>query len=84
MNQVRAIRERLGVTQTTLASAVGCSQSNVSFYENGQEVPPQVAKSLINFAATRGVSISFDHIYGNAELPPLVVDAAAAEEGANA
>lgn len=70
MNPIKAIRERLGVTQAVLAEGMGCSQSNVSFYEKGQTVPPDAAKALIGFAANKGVPISFDHIYGGAELPP--------------
>lgn len=69
MNQIRAIRDRLRVTQAVLAEGMHCSQSNVSFYEKGQTVPPDSAKALIAFALDRGLAITFDHIYGDAELP---------------
>ena len=72
MNLIRAIRERLRVTQAELAEAMGCSQSNVSFYERGQTVPPDAARALIEFAAARGLALSFDHIYGSAALPAPV------------
>ncbi|WP_225784482.1 DNA-binding transcriptional regulator [Xenophilus sp. Marseille-Q4582] len=69
MNPIRAIRDRLRVTQAVLADGMKCSQSNVSFYEKGQTVPPDAAKALIAFANERGLAIGFDHIYGSAELP---------------
>lgn len=70
-NPVKAIRERLGATQAELANGMGCSQSNVSFYEKGQTVPPPAAKALIAFAASRGLLISFGHIYGGEVLPEI-------------
>lgn len=78
MNPIKAIREWLGVTQAELAVGIGCSQSNVSAYEKGQTVPPSSAKALIAFAATRGRAITFDHVYGNAELPAADPEAEAA------
>jgi putative transcriptional regulator len=81
MNPIKAIRERLGVTQAELATGMGCSQSNVSFYEKGQTVPPPAAKALIAFAGTRGLAITFDHVYGDAELPVVPPDENA-EQGA--
>lgn len=69
---IKAIRERLGVTQSELATGMGCTQSNVSFYEKGQTVPPAVATKLISFAKAKGLSITFDHVYGNGALPDRV------------
>ena len=67
MNPIKAIRERLGVTQAELAKGMDCSQSNVSFYEKGQTVPPPAAKALIAFAARRGCIVTFDEIYAEPE-----------------
>lgn len=69
MNAFRSIRERLGVSQAVIATGLGLSQSNVSFYEKGQTVSPAVAAKLIEYAAARGLVISYDHVYGAAELP---------------
>lgn len=69
MNQVKAIRELLGVTQTTLGDGIGCTQANVGHYEKGQTVPVEAAKKLIDFAATKGVRLSLDQVYGLANLP---------------
>lgn len=71
MNQVKAIRERLGVTQKMLGAGIGCTQSNVGHYECGQTVPPDMAEKLIIYATCRGLTIGFDHIYGNAPVPDL-------------
>jgi putative transcriptional regulator len=70
MHPFLAIRKRLGLTQAEIAGPLGVSQGNVSFYEKGQTVPPAVAGKLIEFARSRGLLITFDHVYGAAELPP--------------
>jgi putative transcriptional regulator len=71
MNALKAIRERLEVTQAELGAAVKVSQGNVSFYERGQTVPPDVAERLIAFAASKGLPISYDHIYGAIPIPAV-------------
>lgn len=74
MNTIKAIRTRLGLTQSALAEGIGCTQGNVGHYENkGQTVPPEVARRLIAFAATLGVQLSYEDIYG-----PAIAQAAAA------
>lgn len=71
MNNIKSIRERLGITQTALAEGIGCTQGNVGHYEHGQTVPPDAAKRLIAFAKTLGLVITFDDIYGQpAKEPP--------------
>ena len=69
MSQIRLIRKRLDLSQAALAEVMGCTQSNVSFYEKGQTVPPDAAKLLIEHANGKGLALTFDHIYGAAELP---------------
>lgn len=69
MNQVKAIRELLGVTQAALGDGIGCTQANVGHYEKGQTMPPDAAKKLIDFAAGKGVRLSLDHVYGLVSLP---------------
>lgn len=63
MNNIKSIRERLGVTQAELAAALGMTQGNVSFYERGQMVPPDAARKMIDFASARGQVITFNDIY---------------------
>lgn len=65
MRPIRAIRERLGLTQAQLAAALGCTQGNVSFYERGQMVPPDVAGRLIALASAQGHAITFNDVYAD-------------------
>lgn len=69
MTTFRTIRKRLAVSQAEIGAALGVGQSNVSFYERGQTVPPDIAKKLIEYAKGRGLELSFDHVYGAVELP---------------
>lgn len=68
MSPLKLIRLRLGVTQQTLAKAMGCVQGNVPFYEKGRSLPAARARKLIEFASTRGLQLTFDHIYGAVPL----------------
>lgn len=69
MRPIQIIRSRLGVTQVELADGIGRSQSNISAYERGQTIPPEVAKDLIEFARSKGLPLTYDHVYGAAEVP---------------
>lgn len=53
-----------------MADGLRVTQGNVSNYEKGQTVPPDVAKLLIAYAASLGVSITFNDVYGSSELAP--------------
>jgi putative transcriptional regulator len=64
MNPIQTIRRRLRVTQSSLAKELGVTQGNVSHYEQGQEMPPSVAKLLIRFAASLGLVVTYNDIYG--------------------
>ena len=63
MNTISQIRARLGVTQAAMAEGLGVTQGNVSNYERGQGMPPQVAGRLIAFAASLGLALTYDEIY---------------------
>jgi len=66
MNNIRHIRQLLGLSQKAFGDAIGVSQGNVSFYELGQDVPPKVARKMIDAAAMAGISLSYDDIYSDA------------------
>jgi putative transcriptional regulator len=66
MNPIARIRAQLGVTQSAMADALNVTQGNVSHYERGQGVPPEVAKRLIAYAQAMGHVVTFDDIYGAA------------------
>lgn len=63
MSQVRTIRAKLRKTQCEIAAAIRVTQGSVSAYENGRPIPPPVAARLIEYAASNGLSLTFDDIY---------------------
>lgn len=63
MNPIYDIRARLGVTQAAMAQGIGVTQGNVSNYERGQTMPPDVAGKLITYAKTLGHTITHNDIY---------------------
>lgn len=63
MNSISNIRARLGVTQSAMAQGIEVSQGNVSNYERGQTMPPDVATKLIAYAKKLGHAITHNDIY---------------------
>lgn len=63
------------MNQKGLAALLGKPQSSVSAYERPKgddahvDIPPDAAAKLVTHARRSGLLISFDHIYGDAELP---------------
>ncbi len=73
-NKVRDLRTRLGLTQQQFAEAMGMTQGNVGHYENkNQTVPPDVARRMIQEAASRGHIIGYEDIYGSLDAVHAVV-----------
>jgi len=70
MSTFKQIRDRLQMTQAAIGAAIGVTQGNVSFYEKGQTVPPDVTRRLIELAKSKGLALTFDHVYGAEALPP--------------
>ena len=60
------------MTQTAIATALGITQGNVSFYERGQTIPPAVAGRLIELAKGHALVLTFDPVYGGTPLPAVV------------
>ncbi|MFZ4625157.1 MAG: helix-turn-helix transcriptional regulator [Rhodoferax sp.] len=83
MNNIKQIRERLKLTQAGLATELGMTQGNVSFYERGQMVPPNIAKKLIDTARKLGQTITFNDIYspelGQSQQPQPTTECVAQE-----
>jgi putative transcriptional regulator len=69
MNTIKAIRERLGLSQDALGRGIGCTQGNIFHYERGQTLPPEAAKRVIAFSAERGLALTMDQLYGLQPLP---------------
>ena len=72
MNEIKAIRDLLGLTQTQFAEGIGCTQGNVGHYEGGQTVPPARAVDVINFANKLGLTLTMGQVYGTEPLPKRV------------
>jgi transcriptional regulator with XRE-family HTH domain len=70
MNVIHQIRLHFNLSQEAFGKVVGCGQSNVGHYENGQTFPIERAQKLQQYAAgEHGVALSLDQIYGVAPLP---------------
>jgi transcriptional regulator with XRE-family HTH domain len=64
MNNIRKIRERFRLPQSAFARVIGVTQGNISHYEHQrQEVPPSVARRIIEEGKKRSMHITFDDIY---------------------
>lgn len=70
MHRFRAIRALLDVTQQDIAEALGVRQSFVSVLDRGGMLTPPKAAKLIAYAQSLGVALTYDQIYGRAQLPP--------------
>lgn len=69
-NNLKAIRDRLGVSQAKMASLLGMSQGNISHCEQQiQDVSPEMARKIVCVSRELGVDVSFDDIYDVAGLP---------------
>lgn len=63
-NNLKSIRERLGLSQAALASELGVSQGNISQCEKQvQEVSPDLARKIVAVGSRLGVEVTFDDIY---------------------
>lgn len=64
MNNLKAIRKQLKLTQAELAKLIGCTQGNIGHYENkNQIISPEVAIQIISVAKDRGLEITLEDIY---------------------
>lgn len=70
MSKLKEIRALLGnPSQTEVGKALDCTQGNVGHYERGQQLPPDRAKALIEYAAKHGLHLTLDQVYGRKPLP---------------
>ena len=69
-NNLKLIRERLGLSQAKLAALIGVSQGNISHCEQQvQEVSPEMARKIVAAARDLGQEVTFDDIYSVATNP---------------
>lgn len=70
MSKFKAIRDRLDLSQESVAQALGCTQGTIAHYEAERVVVPvPVAKALILFARPRRVRVTLEDVYGTADEP---------------
>lgn len=83
MNSIKQIRQALGMKQTQMAAAIGCSQGAISFYELGRnDPPPDVATVVIGLARSLNLDIGYDHVYGAKPIPQVTeLNASGQEQG---
>lgn len=71
MENLKAIRARLGLSQAELGTVMGCTQGNVGFCERDEQpLLPARAVKLIEYAASKGLELTLDIVYDRAPLPP--------------
>lgn len=76
---LQAIRKRLKLSQADMGEALGVNQSAASQYERGElEFPIGRAVRLLDLAASKGLQLTLDQVYGRADLPPDTEPATAA------
>lgn len=69
-NNLKSIRERLGISQAKLAALIGVSQGNISHCEQQlQEVSPEMARKIVSAAKDLGQEVTFDDIYSVGASP---------------
>lgn len=64
MNNLSRYRKELGLTQSDLAIALGCTKGNISHYENGRrKADLNMCRNLVAFFNKNGASISIDDLF---------------------
>jgi transcriptional regulator with XRE-family HTH domain len=60
---IRKLREQIGLTQTQFAAAVGIASITLSQYERNARHPSvKTAKEIIKFAHKKGINIDLEYI----------------------
>ena len=74
MNNLKAIRAQLKLTQAELAKLIGCTQGNIGHYENkNQTISPEVAIQIISVAKERGLEITLEDIYMETKMKEIKI-----------
>ena len=64
MNNLKKLRKQAGISQSTLASALGVSQGAVAHYEKGiRRLNVDSAKKVIEALNSQGVACAFEDIF---------------------
>lgn len=64
MNNLKKLRKQAGISQSTLASALGVSQGAVAHYEKGiRRLNVDSAKKIIETLNSQGIDCAFEDIF---------------------
>ena len=75
MNNLKAIRKHIKLTQSELAKMIGCSPANICHYENkDQPISIEVAKKILAVAKEHGLEASLEYLYGTVNYKPVERD----------
>lgn len=78
MNNLRAIRKHIKLSQAELAKLIGCTQGNIGHYESkNQTIKPDVAQKILAVAKDHGLVVSLEYLYGDTtpgSKPPVEQD----------
>lgn len=74
MNNLKAIRAQLKLTQAELAKLIGCTQGNIGHYETkNQKISPEMAMKIIYVAKDRGLEIALEDIYMETKMKEIKI-----------
>lgn len=60
---IRKLREKIGLTQTEFAAAIGVAQITLSQYERNARHPSvKKAKDIIKFAQKNGIKVDLEYV----------------------
>ncbi|EHM9266713.1 helix-turn-helix transcriptional regulator [Salmonella enterica] len=64
MNNLKKLRKEAGISQASLADALGVSQGAIAHYEKGiRKLNVESAKKVIEALNTHGVSCTFEDVF---------------------
>jgi len=64
MSNLKAIRERVGLTQSALADAVGLTQGAIAHYENDRRQPGLIeCRKILSALNARGAKCTLDEVF---------------------
>lgn len=76
MSNLKAIRERVGMTQSALASAVEMTQGAIAHYENGRRQPGlSECRKLVEALNKRGANCTLDDVFPQPSSQPAPLSA---------
>lgn len=74
MSNMKAIREKVGVTQAALAKTVGLTQGAIAHYENERRKPGlEECRRIVDALNSSGAAVTLDDVFPPIPIPTLEV-----------